>query len=256
MVLVRRRNLLLFLFLALAGQAALGVRSYLLLRRAQPGGRLQAEEALFLALVACLAVGAVFLWLFLRNRRVLRELDKIVDLARQGSYSFEESLRRLGPLGERVQAINLRLGELNEMKTLKISALTGINAFLVNNAPLPLIITDVIGRVNDLSPAAAERLKAEKSAVRGKNLAELLPELDFAEVVSRLEKEHTEVKLPRGKELRAFYPILNRDSQLANVVCVLGSANVLSDTSRRREEVSRKAGRLRGLLRTYLGSRR
>jgi PAS domain-containing protein len=255
-ILVPRRSLLLFLLLALAGAATLGVRGYLLIGTGEPGLRVRAEELLFLALVFCLALVALFLSLFLRNRHVLRELDKIVDLARHGSFSFEESLRRLGALGERVRAINLRLGELNEMKTLRISALSGINAFLVNNAQLPLVITDITGKVSDLSPPAAEKLAAEKDAIRGRNLAELLPELDFQDIVSRLEKEHTELKMARGKETNAFYPILNRDNQLSNVVCVLGKAEVISETGRRREEAARKAGRLRGLLRRYLGSRR
>lgn len=259
LVQVRRGGLAAFLLLAMTGQAALGTCAYLLLRGVPDAGaasRLRAEELLFLTVVLCLVEAAVFVALFRRNLHVLKELDKVIDLARYGSSSFDNTLRRLGPLGERVRAINLRLGELNRLKTLRISALSAANAFLVDKARMPLLLIDVAGRIGEASPEAASRLGAGGASLKGRNLSELLPELDFAGIVSRLEKERTAVVAGRGKEANAFYPILNRDSELADVVCVLGQSELASDTTRRRDETARVTGRLHGLLRRYLRSRR
>jgi PAS domain-containing protein len=245
MILIRRYVLILLLLATCGFLLVLGTRGYLLLRGAEglSGGELkiQSENLVYLAIVF-VGVAAVFVFgLAARSRNITRELDKIIDIARYGSFSFEESLRRMGPLGDKIQGLNTRLADLNEKKSLRISALAAINAFLINNIRLPVLITDITGKVTAVSPRAVERLGQERASIVGLYVKEVIPEADFQQVVSRLEKEHVELKVEGEGDPVTYFPILNRSNEVANVICLLGKEEVISAAATRSEERPRGA---------------
>jgi PAS domain-containing protein len=250
MILIRRYLLALLLVSTCVFVLLLGARGYMVLRNA--GGvapeelRLRGENLLFLSIILAAAAALFLTGVVLRSRNITRELDKIVDIARYGSTGFDESLRRLGPVGERIRRLNERLADLSEKKTLRISAMAAINAFLLNNIRLPVLITDITGKITAVSPRAAEKIGEERSAVVGRYIKEVVPEVDFQAVASRLEKEHVEVGGSREKETMTYYPVLNRSNELSNVICVIGKEEVVAAVAAKTEE---RPGRARSVSR-------
>ena len=110
-----------------------------------------AETILFMTIAsAVLCVGTIFM-LYRRSRRIIRELDKLIDLNRFKQYSPQESLRKMGVLGERINLLYAQMNDLNERKSVKISAQSGVIEFLLQNIGLPLIVLDVTGRATEAS---------------------------------------------------------------------------------------------------------
>jgi PAS domain-containing protein len=245
MIQIRRYLLVLLLAVTCGFLLLVGARGYLLLRGGAGAAgeelRLEGENLLFLAIVLAVALAVFVTSLVLRSRNITRELDKIVDVARYGGSAFDESLRRLGPVGERIRSLNERLADLSEKKSLRISSMAAINGFLLNNIRLSVLITDITGKITAVSPRAAEKLGEERSAIVGRYIKEVVPDVDFQAVASRLEKEHVEVGGSRDRETVTYYPVLNRSNELSNVICVIGKEEVVAAAAAQTEERPRRA---------------
>ena len=262
MILVRR-ILLLLLLLAVCGCVVfVGIRGYLLLRNAPGLDPLElnarGETLLYLAIVLAALLAVFMLSIVLRSRNITRELDKVIDIARYVSFSFQGSLRRLGPLGARIQSLNERLADLNEKRSLRISSMGAINAFLLNNIRLSVLITDITGKLTAASPRAAEKLGRERSEMVGRFIEEVLEGVDFQAVVSRLEKEHVELAEGGERDPVTYYPVFNRNNELSNIVCVIGREEVVSAAASRAGERPRgnaRASRVARFVRKALRGR-
>jgi signal transduction histidine kinase len=218
--------------------------------------KIRSETVLFLSIVFAVVILLVFGLILLRSRNISRELDKISEMTRYGNFSFEESLRRIGPLGAKIRQLNQRLTELNEMKTLRISSLASINALLLNNIRLALLITDITGKISSISARYLEKLKIESGEAVGKHITEVLPELDFQAAIGRIEKQHTELLLGDLKDSPTLYPIFNRKNELSNIICILGKEEIVTKISKYAEDRSRPVSRVTNLVRKYFRSRR
>jgi PAS domain-containing protein len=259
---VQIRRTLIFLLLLLCCGAVLffGIRDYRVIGRSASLSpeelKILSETVLFLSIVFSVVILLLFGLILLRSRNISRELDKITEMTRYGNFSFEESLRRIGPLGNKIRQLNQRLTELNEMKTLRISSLAAINAFLLNNIRLALLITDITGKISSLSPRCLEKLKIEPGEAAGKHITEVLPELDFQMVISRLEKQHTELLLSDLRDSPTFYPVFNRKNELSNIICTLGKEEIVTKLSKYDEDRAKPTSRVTTLVRRYFRSRR
>jgi PAS domain-containing protein len=256
-----RRTLILFLLLLCCGAVLFfGIRDYLMIGRSASLSpeelKIRSETILFLSIIFSVVILLLFGWILLRSRNISRELDKIIEMTRYGNFSFEESLRRIGPLGDKIRQLNQRLTELNEMKTLRISALAAINAFLLNNTRLAMLITDITGKISGLSARCLEKLKIEPGAAVGKHITEILPELDFQSLISTLEKQHTELVLSDLKDSPTLYPVFNRKNELSNIICILGKEEIVTKISKYAEVRVKQTARVTNLVRKYFRSRR
>jgi signal transduction histidine kinase len=257
---IRRTLIVVFLLLCCGAVLFFGIRDYLMLGRSaslSPDDlKIRSETVLFLSIVFSVVILLVFGLILLRSRNISREMDKIIEMTRYGNFSFEESLRRIGPLGDKIRQLNQRLTELNEMKTLRISSLATINAFLLNNTRLALLITDITGKISSLSPRCLEKLKIESGEAVGKHITEVLPELDFQTVISKLEKQHTELVLSDLKDTPALYPVFNRKNELSNIICILGKEEIVTKISKYAEDRVKQTTRVSNLVRKYFRTRR
>jgi len=250
MYLVNRKLLLLLAAAGVGIPILLGVRTLLL-----DGGlgeqelKLWAENGFFLSLLAGLLLLTIFLAVLKRSRDVLRELDKVRDLARYASFSSSVSLRRLGRLGEKIRLLYLQLTELNDKKSLKISTQAGLIDFLLETGELPLLIIDPAGRISRVSRQYLENFKLGLSDLAGKSLSEVLPDRSWQELADRLETGHQTVKEGSGRETLVFYPVFNRDAELSAVVCVRGRETLLGELSRLGDETGRTVERVRRFIR-------
>ncbi|UCF98023.1 MAG: hypothetical protein JSV89_00455 [Spirochaetaceae bacterium] len=259
MIQIRRILFIFLLLLCCSAVLFFGIRDYLLiagsLSLSQADLKLRSETVLFLSIVLAAAILLIFIVILLRSRSISRELDKITDMTRYGNFSIEGSLGRIGPLGEKIRQLNQRLTELNAMKSLRISSLAAINAFLLNNSRLALLITDITGKVSSISTRCLEKLKIEATDVVGKHITEVLPDLDFQTVIGRIEKQHGELELSDLKDTPTLYPVFNRNNELSNIICVLGQEEIVTKISKYVEDRSKQASRITSLVRRYLRSR-
>ena len=259
MVQIRRTLIVLLLLLCCGAVLFLGIRDYLMIAGSaslsQEELKIRSETVLFLSIVFSVGILLLFGLILLRSRNISRELDKITEMTRYGNFSFEESLRRIGPLGDKIRQLNQRLTELNEMKSLRISSLAAINSFFLNNIRLALLVTDITGKISGLSPRCLEKLKIESGEAVGKHITEVLPELDFQAAVARLEKQHTELVLSDLKDSPTLYPVFNRKNDLSNVICILGKEQIVTKIPKRAEDWVKQTSRVPNLVRKYFRSR-
>jgi PAS domain-containing protein len=196
-----------------------------------------------------------FALVLLRSHSISRELDKITEMTRYGNFSIGGSLQRIGPLGEKIGQLNQRLTELNTMKSLRISSLAAINAFLLNNSRLALLITDITGKITRVSARALEKLKVEANEVVGRHITAVLPELDFQNAVAKIEKQKAELELADVNLSPTLYPVYNSNNELSNLICVLGKEEIVTKIAKHTEERLKTASRVTKLVRRYLGAR-
>lgn len=259
MIQIRGILLLFLLLLCLGGMLFLGVRDYLLIAGgvslSQGELKIRSETVLFLAIVFSVIILLAFVLVLFRSRNISRELDKITEMTRYGNFSIEGSLRRIGPLGEKIGQLNQRLTELNTMKSLRISSLAAINAFLLNNSRLALLITDITGKITRVSARALDKLKIESTEVVGRHITAVLPELDFQTAVATIEKQKTELELSELSQSATLYPVYNRNSELSNLICVLGKEEIVTKIAKHSEDRLKTASRVTNLMRRYLRAR-
>ncbi len=260
MILVKRRLIIVVSLLCLAAVLFFGVHGYLQLKDSADFSKnelkIHAESYLFISIVSAVGVLLAFAVLLLRSRNISRELDKLIDMVRYGNFALEGGLKRIGPLGDKIRQINQQLSDLNEMRSLRISSLVGINTFLINNIRLALLITDITGKVSRISPRCVDRLKIESAEAVGRHITEILPEVAFQEVVSGIEKKHTPVILSELKDSPSFYPVFNRNNELANLICVLGKEDVITGITKQVEEQRKPGSPVTSLVKKYFRSRR
>lgn len=256
MILVPRRYMVLLLALSAGLLLAGGIYGYLAAqtdRLAAPdGGRFFGETLLFVSIVSTLSVSAVFLLVFRRSVRVFRELDKLVELTRLGHRSPEESLRRMGPLGERLEELYRGVNDLSHRKSIRISSLSGLVKFFLANVRLPVLILDVTGRVTAESRVYLERTGTRSEGPESVTAERLVPGLSFPEVLRELQRSHAPAERDYGAVHLTFVPIFNRAGEISDVICVFGTEELHLEQAGNGEPF-RPANRMRGFFRNLFG---
>lgn len=228
MLLVRRTGLAVVLLLTLASVLFLGIRGYSVTGKAalsETERKLHAENLLYLTLISSILLAFCYGVLFARSRSIIKEIDKIIELTRVGNISIQESLKKIGIIGRKIRTLYENLNDLNEKKSLKISSLSGLIAFLLGNVDLSLLVTDATGKVTDVSQRFKERSEDDGGSAVGKNINDILPELPFEEIATALERQHNLIQR-QIREPFSFYPIFNRAGDMSHVVCIIGRQRI------------------------------
>ncbi len=209
-----------------------GIYGYQLLLEApsmeQAALKYNAERFLFISLVSAAAVFLLAAFAFYRGIRVDKELDKIIELNRYQDFSPKRNMEKLGMLGDKITELYRRLNTLGEYKTLKISALTVLNSFLVENVHLPLLITDVRGTILQATEEIADKLKNGKSEMIRSSITDFVPEMKMQNVVFEVNKERGSIEVKAGNNTFSCYPVYNRNNELSYLVFNLGKQAVYS----------------------------
>jgi hypothetical protein len=275
MVVQSRLSQALLLFLSVACILALGIISFIYLG---DSGQFPPDEAkryseivLYLSILFCILLTASYVFVFLRNRNILRELDKIVKMSLYNNFSPVDSLKKLSTIGEKIGQIYRNLSEISEKRALKISSLSALNAFLLDNLTVPVFITDIRGWIISFSRPIRERYAesdaghdaphtAEQGGLFGSMLQTVFPGLNFPEVMELLKDNYTSSDVQIDKQELHFFPIRNRDKEIAYVVCVPGRVSAFPgrEPSVQKEKSikqdSSKRGVFKRLLRKKSGS--
>ncbi len=230
MVVQTRRSQAILLSLSVIICLSTGIIGYMYISRS-PGvtvdeAQRYAEIVLFLSIVFSIFLAAVFTGVFIRNKNIVKELDKVVEMSLYSNFSPGESLRKLSVIGEKIEHIYRNVSMVSEKRALKISAMHGLNGFLLENLSLPVLVTDVRGEIVSASRQARERF-SERPVTPGTYISAVYPELNFQGILEELRLQTSSFTEGRTeKQDLRFYPIRNREREIAYVVCVLGKADV------------------------------
>ena len=217
-----------------------------------------AESLLYLSFLGTAVLLAALFIVHRGGVRVLTQIDKATELSRQGRYFSGESVKKLGKLGEKITRLFGELKRLDTMKSLKISELTNLAGFLLEESHIHCFIADTQGRIGQVSRQLAERLKIDKLDMRGRTVADVIGDLDFKEVLTRLEQERVPVQ-KKGLVLRigdtraqgqlTFHPVFNSRNELAAVACISEKETLLEEISKKADQIKEAQKKITGIFR-------
>ncbi len=188
------------------------------------------ESFIFNSIVLTLAVYLFLVYFMRKSSNVLKRLDKMIELSEYGKYDISGHLQKLGRLGKKIEYLLYHFRELSDMKTLKISSLSGINDLLIRNNEQPLFLLNRHGNVVNCSDPFLTLFRAKKDAIMKRNINELFKDVNYEEFFFELEKarDHVikedvtiEINGSRHQYKVDFYSIVNAKGDISHIVGVL-----------------------------------
>ncbi len=185
------------------------------------------ENVIFYAVLGVLLLTILLVVTIVNSRSIFRELDKIAEISRQGTQPVHIHLKRLGALGAKISEINHNLDVFNIKKSLKISALTNLSNFLIDNLGLSVIILDGEGRVDKISPKFAEEMHLADKDFKDTFIEDIFNEIDTRTLINNLRHSksvavRTQLKPIAGANTEEivliFYPLTNSQNELTYCV--------------------------------------
>lgn len=179
--------------------------------------RFAAEEYLFAGILLSLIIIAAFIFLILRSRNISRELDRLIRQEKLNPASTKAGLLKLGVIGDKLNLLYRQIDEVSEMRGLKISALSNTAEFLSSNLNKSIIITDVTGKILQISRGYIDRSGVRRSEILERNIESIINGVDIKTVLSRLEKKRLPTSISiRGLEY-TWIPIYNRNNEISYI---------------------------------------
>lgn len=219
MLFMKARHLAVLAVCALASTAGSGVIAYWAL--AGHGDKALAERVLFTAALLSFAV-LVSLAYALRGARVTyRKLDKVLELSRSRGAVQETRLAEFGGLGRAVAEFYRELGETSSRRADLIFLLRALSEGLLGFVEKPVAVADAAGRFVFAGPRFAETYRAQAS-LRGKELTEIFPELDFAQILNETDSTHGPAEAECSGDRLTFYPVHDRANVVAYLILAAG----------------------------------
>ncbi len=191
--------------------------------------KLYSERLIFTGILVAIIIIAIYIIMAYKNIKVLKNLDKLIELSKYGNYEFKKELSKLGALGERIQTLFKQTTFMSEKKSFKISSMANLNHYLLENIDLNLIVCDVEGTIVNCSLSFYKKFKTEASEVLYRNINDFKI-LNFKETVFNVDKSKQPIiyKKVTMKLDEAEYkidvtcaPILNLKNDLSNLVLMI-----------------------------------
>ena len=258
MVVQSKKAQILMLFFSVVFTLALGILGYIFLQRVPnlpEEGMLDAQLLLYLSFLFCLLLAGLHGYVFIRNRNILKELDKIIEMSMYNNFSPVQSLERLSTIGERIGQLYKNVSVVSEKRALKISSLHNLSQFLLNNIAQPVLVTDVRGVVTYLSKQFLERYP-DQSGLSATSIVNFIPELKIQQVLDHFHENYPSMEKRLGRMDLTVYPVRNREFEVAHLIFVIGKGSLVQDeqTQDRRGKQQREP-ELRGLFSKLLSKR-
>jgi transcriptional regulator with PAS, ATPase and Fis domain len=240
MVQVKSRYLYLLDLLVCACLLVLGITYYVVAQTLNVYGDLsikyQAENILYLTIVFVIGVNLYFFFMLRRSKKLLKDLDKVIELTKYGRHDISEFLKRWGELGEKINFLLFQIHQINQMQSLKISSLSGVVDFLFKHTRASLLLADAQGKITVASGQLAVALDTTAEELVGRHVAELAEDINFEGIFLELERSYSPVTKEavvlthREKRVQvnlAFCPVLNAANQLSMVIVAAENEHLL-----------------------------
>ena len=188
------------------------------------------ESFIFASIIFILIV-VFFLISFIRaSENILKKLDKMITLSEYGKHDVSMQLKKMGVFGLKVNYLILNLNRLNDMKSLKISSMAGINNFLVEKSDKLIFLMNYQGDILNCSNRLLDTMKTGKKDIIDRNIGELFKTIRSEELFFLLRKdrraiveEDLPVEVDNNEQRRkmVFYPIVNVDNEVSHVIGIV-----------------------------------
>ncbi len=169
MLLVNRNRLYFFYILVCGIITALAINSYWVFHKfnlsANPDLKYHSENFIYFVILSMLIFLFLFLHIIYRSKDIYKELDKTIDLVKQGTPLTEDQLKKIDVLGKKIFEINSTLNILNEKKTLKITSQSYLVDFLIGYIHKNMLITDIQGRILKVTNSLLHKYNIEEKEV-------------------------------------------------------------------------------------------
>ncbi|MCK4640255.1 MAG: hypothetical protein KAU06_02855 [Candidatus Marinimicrobia bacterium] len=230
---------------------AFGINSYLVFLRIDLEDALSlkyfAENFLYYTIILLIITITIFAATVLKSKNIYKELDKVVELSRQGKYCSGDQLKKLGKLGGKIIDINSQLNSLNEMKSLKISSLSNTVNFMLDKSNLSVFMLGAQGLITKVSRKLLEELQVEENDILNKFAENILDNFNFSNVINELKKsKYVILKSPLIIETSdiknnvnvVIFPIFNYRNDISNCACVLVSEETSQQLAQRKSSIT------------------
>jgi PAS domain-containing protein len=243
MILLRRSTAIALFILFTGAILAIGIYAYITL---SADLKTTAETILYISLCGVALLIVAFIAVAGRTMSLFREIDRLIELNKQGDFSPELSMKKLGPIGERITLLYYSLNALNEKKTLKISALSDFADFLVENITVPLVATDVQGYIRYVSRNLTERADQPRADLISRNVEEVFPDVPFRDLILEVDKSGSPVEFNELKSPLTLIGIRNRRNELSYIIWLFEGTAHLPERMPRGERGRSRGARPRG----------
>jgi PAS domain-containing protein len=218
--------------------------------------RFQAESFLFYFISTGIVLTCGFILLFARVRHVDRQLDKLIEMSRYSDIYPAKHFVGLGPLGERLKLLYRHINKLNIRKTMKISALSNLNDFLLNNISLPLVVTDVTGIILYSNVAFADKFNSTRGDLKSSRIDLVFTELNIQVLMLELSRQHVPVEKESNQTQITCYPVHNVSAEMNYVVFVPDKKAAYTITHKTGVEAVSKGNSVPGLFERIFSGRK
>lgn len=231
MIIINKFSLYIFTFIAGILILFLGVTSYFYLKDIPSVATLAvkyiAENFIFYAILFNIILFFLLWRITVKSTKILAQLDKIIELSKTGNYNVVEYLKKMGKLGEKINLILFQFTQLNLLKSLKISAQSNINEFLITKINVRLLILDIQGNILNISQPFLDSFGLAKDQLVNKNLKEFIQDLNFEQLLQDMKKErkpvllaNTIVEIKEKKEIisLSFQPVADIKNNISNMI--------------------------------------
>ncbi|MBU1078625.1 MAG: hypothetical protein KKH98_15105 [Spirochaetes bacterium] len=208
-----------------------------------------AEHILYISILCIIILSLSFISVRIKSRNIIKELDKIIELSKYGPLTVSTFLKKLGTLGHKIDQLFFELNSLNEKKSLKISSLSGLNDFLIDNIDLLLLVTNARGKITNCSKKILTKYKLEKSLIIDKFLNELFEKINLDGLIIEMEKNQKYISNKKQKvtfktspvEISSMlYPVFNLNRELSYIICIFESTDIIMELAKKSEQITVK----------------
>ncbi|MDD5765710.1 MAG: PAS domain-containing protein [Candidatus Marinimicrobia bacterium] len=234
MLLVNRNRLYFFYILVCGIITALAINSYWVFHKfnlsANPDLKYHSENFIYFVILSMLIFLFIFIHIIYRSKDIYKELDKTIDLVKQGTPLTEDHLKKIDVLGQKIFAINSTLNILNEKKTLKITSQSYLVDFLIGYIHQNMLITDIQGRILKVTNSLLHKYNVEEKEIVDRFIHSFVQNLNFFVVVADLRGSkntsfEASVKFNKDENFvicyLSFYPVYNQKNELTNCICFI-----------------------------------
>jgi len=212
----------------------IGIHGYVTFSEIETGNALSlkyfAENFIYYVIVLLIILTIIFVLMLLKSKNIFKELEKVIELSRQGKYSSGTQLKKLGRLGGKIIEINTHLNSLNEMKSLKISSMSNIVNFLLDKAEIPMLLLDAQGMIIKVSQYLIEQMEIGEKDLINEYAENIFDKFNYSTVMIELQKSKY-ITLQSPLMVESFekpidvnivaFPIMNYKNELSNCICTI-----------------------------------
>ena len=259
MIVQTRRAQFLSLFTSLVFILFPGILGYILFRSAAglsgDRARFLGEILLYVSLAGSIIAATVFGFIVYRNRNLLKELDRAVEMSLYTNFDPGGTISRMGPIGEKISALYKNLSQVSEMRSLKITALGALGDLLIGNIEFPAAVLDLEGELVKMNPQFRERILGDEKRRSG-NIRDVDASLPIEEIIEGMNESYGPLEANFAEREFTFYPVHNRNRETAYIFAVPSRWEVKRESAFDGTPPPAKTPNRGSLIRRLLGKRK